>query len=313
MTLRQTADTAAPKAPGDPFRLRQLAPCIGAEITGIDVAAGLDSDTFIALRDAVHRYSVVVLPGQRLTPAQHLALVTRLGPLRESSYTRANRFSVPEQPELMVVSNIRENGQPIGLMDAGVMWHSDGTHMHHPDMYTVFYAIEVPERDGVPLGDTLFASVAEAYDALSDAMKARILPLRAVHSFEHHLDKKARLGTLKRPPMTAAQKAEVPDVEHPVVCVHPVTGRKCLYVTEGHTARISGLPASESDALLAELWAHIARPEFVYRHSWKAGDLVIWDDRSSQHLATFDYGDIPRRMHRGETEGPAPQAAFTVA
>jgi len=136
--------------------------------------------------------------------------------------------------------------------------------MKHPDMYTALYALEVPQREGESLDDTLFSSVAEAYDALPDALpdalRRRIAGRKARHSFTHHIEKKRRMGDLRRPPLTEAQKAELPDVEHPIVAVHPVTGRKALVVTEGHTADIVGLSPAESEALLEELWALMRRP-----------------------------------------------------
>ncbi len=288
------------------IQVRPLAPALGAEILGLDLATALSRDAVQLVLDSLHRYGVVVVRDQHLTPDEQTAFMAMLGPIKKSSYSRANAFCVPGHPDMMVISNIVENGRNIGLMDAGAMWHADGTHLAHPDMYTALYALEVPHKDGKAVGDTLFASTAEAYDALPEALKQRIAGRKAVHSFTHHIEKKRRLGDLRRPPLTDAQKAELPDVEHPIVVAHPVTGRKNLFVTEGHTARIAGLPEAESEALLEELWAHIRKPEFIYRHSWRVGDLLIWDNRATQHLAIFDYGDLPRRMHRLETIGPVP-------
>jgi taurine dioxygenase len=287
-------------------QVRPLAPALGAEITGLDLGAGVTAEAVTTVLESLHRYGVVVARDQHLTPQEQLDFMERLGPVKKSSYSRANAFCVPGYPDMMVISNIVEDGRNIGLMDAGAMWHADGTHMRHPDMYTALYALEVPQREGASLGDTLFSSVAEAYDALPDALRRRIAGRKARHSFAHHIEKKRRMGDLRRPPLTEAQKAELPDVEHPIVAVHPVTGRKALFVTEGHTADIVGLPPAESEALLEELWAHIRKPEFIYRHSWRVGDLLIWDNRQTQHLAIFDYGDLRRRMHRVETLGPVP-------
>ncbi|MBR0663897.1 TauD/TfdA family dioxygenase [Roseomonas hellenica] len=306
MSAHSATILTRPSAEGG-ARVRALAPALGAEITGLDLAAGVTPEAVALVLESLHRYGVVVVRDQHLTPEEQLGFMGRLGPVKTSSYSRANAFCVPGYPDMMVISNIVENGRNIGLMDAGAMWHADGTHMARPDMYTALYALEVPQRDGKPLGDTLFASTAEAYDALPDALRERVTGRRAVHSFAHHIEKKRRLGDLRRPPLTEAQKAELPDVEHPVVARHPVTGRRTLFVTEGHTARIAGLAPEESDALLEELWAHIRRPEFIYRHSWRVGDLLIWDNRATQHLAIFDYGELRRRMHRVETIGPVPE------
>lgn len=287
-------------------RVTALAPALGAEVTGLDLGAGVTPEAVTTVLESLHRHGVIVVRDQHLTPQEQLDFMARLGPIKKSSYSRANAFCVPGYPDMMVISNVVENGRNIGLMDAGAMWHADGTHMAQPDMYTALYALEVPQRPGESLGDTLFASMAEAYDALPDSLKRRIAGRKAIHSFAHHIDKKRQLGDLRRPPLTDAQKAELPDVQHPIVAVHPVTGRKNLFVTEGHTASIAGISPEESEELLEELWAHIRRPEFIYRHSWRVGDMLIWDNRATQHLAIFDYGDLRRRMHRVETIGPVP-------
>jgi taurine dioxygenase len=130
-----------------------------------------------------------------------------------------------------------------------------------------------------------------------------------VHDHDVSLARKSERGVLNR----TLDRNDHRVTKHPIIASHPITGRKCLLATEGHTARICDLPSAESDALLAELWAHVRRPEFVYRHSWRVQDLVIWDNRSSQHQAIFDYGDLPRRIHRGETTGPAPVPAASAS
>lgn len=278
-------------------------PGIGAEVGGIDIAHGVDDEAFEFVRNALDKYSVIVLRGQDLTPAQQTAFTKRLGDMRVSFY---NRYGVPGQPELSVVSNIKKDGEAIGIADAGMLWHTDASYLKTPDMYTLLYGVTIPQRDGQALGDTLFASAWQAYEALPDAMKKRIADLRATHSFVHHLDKKKRAGNLKRAPLTEAQKAEVPDVDHPVVRMHPVNGRPCLFVTEGHTSAIVGMPADESELLLEALWSHLKNPAFHYRHSWRKGDLIIWDNCAVHHLAVFDYGDIPRQLHRAGVLGPVP-------
>jgi len=279
-------------------------PGIGAEIRGVDVARGFDDEAFEFVRDALHEYAVVVLRDQDLTPAQQVAFTGRLGDMRVSFY---NRYGVPNQPELSVVSNIkREDGEAIGISDAGMLWHTDASYLKTPDMYTVLYGLEIPERDGEVLGDTVFTNAWQAYEALPEAMKKRIAGLRATHSFIHHLDKKKKAGNLKRAPLTEKQKAELPDVDHPIVRIHPVNGRPCLFVTEGHTSAVVGLPEAESDALLEALWTQLKNPAFHYRHSWRKGDLIVWDNCAVHHLAIFDYGDIPRRLHRAGILGPVP-------
>lgn len=300
---RQPVRSGAATTSTPDIRVVQLGPGIGAEVKGVDIAAGVDEKAFARVRHALNAHSVIVLRDQDITPAQQTAFAQRLGDLRVSFY---NRYAVPNQPELSVVSNIKQDGVAIGIEDAGMLWHTDGSYLKTPDMYTVLYGIEIPHRDGKPLGNTLFTSAWGVYESLSDNMKARLAGLRAVHSFVHHLDKKASLGKLKRAPLTEKQKAELPDVDHPIVRTHPVTGRLGLFVTEGHTKEIVGMPGEESDALLNELWTHLKNPAFIYTHTWRKGDLIVWDNCAVHHLAVFDYGDIPRRLHRAGLLGPVP-------
>ncbi|MBA2961995.1 MULTISPECIES: TauD/TfdA dioxygenase family protein [Ramlibacter] len=277
---------------------------IGAEIVGIDVGAGATDADYEFLRDALHEYSVIVLRGQGITPAQQQAFAGQFGDLRTSFY---NRYAVPGTPALTVVSNIRrDDGELIGIADAGMLWHTDGSYLKTPDMYTLLYGIEIPQQDGRVLGDTVFASAWSAYDALPSDLKGRVDGLRATHSFTAHIAKKEAKGQLKRAPLSAEQRNALPDVDHPVVRTHPVNGRKCLFVTEGHTSDIVGLEPGESAELLAFLTEHIKKPQFQYRHSWRKGDLLVWDNCALQHLAVFDYGQIPRRLHRAGIAGPVP-------
>lgn len=283
--------------------VRSLGGPIGAEIIGLDVAGGLDAAGFASLCDALHQHGVVVLRGQTLAPDDQLVLGQRLGEIRTSFY---NRYSVPERPELSIVSNIERDGVAIGIADAGMLWHTDASYLRRPDLYTLLYGIEIPMEGGRALGDTLFSSTALAYEALPADMRARLEGLRAIHSFEEHLEKKRKANNLKRAPLTAEQKAALPDVDHPVVRTHPVTGRRCLFVSEGHTKTIQGMDEAQAQALLQTLWDQIRNPAFHYRHSWRPGDLVIWDNCLVQHLAVFDYGRIPRRLHRLGVLGPVP-------
>jgi len=294
---------SAPRTSQQAARIIPLGSPIGAEVTGIDVSVPISDLAMQTIWKALDDHSVIVLRDQRIAPANQVALARRLGDMRTSFY---NRYSVPGQPELSVVSNIKEGGELIGIADAGMLWHTDASYLKTPDMYTLLYGIEIPQRDGKAIGDTLFSSTWAAYESLPAETKDRIAGARAIHSFTDHLEKKRQANNLKRAPLTEAQKAELPDVDHPVVRTHPRTGRRCLFVTEGHTSTIAGLPAQESAELLSLLWDQIRKPEFHYRHSWRKGDLVIWDNCAVQHLAVFDYGDTPRRLHRAGVMGTVP-------
>jgi taurine dioxygenase len=277
---------------------------IGAEIRGVDLSDGLGDADMQAVMDALHRHSVILLRDQDIEPGHQKVFASRLGQMRTSFY---NRYGVPGHSELTVVSNLRnEQGEAIGIADAGMLWHTDASYLKTPDLYTVLYGIEIPHRDGRPIGDTIFTSAALAFEALPEDVRQRIDGLRAVHSFTAHLAKKQARQQLLRAPLTDEQKKAVPDVDHPVVRRHPVTGRKCLFVTDGHTSHILGLPQQEADELLSFLTQHVQQARFHYRHSWRKGDLIVWDNAAVQHLAVFDYGDIPRRLHRAGISGPVP-------
>jgi len=205
-------------------------------------------------------------------------------------------------PGMLRISKIREDGRPIGYADAGSHWHSDMSYTARPPRCTMLHALEVPMHDGEPRGDTLFVSTAAAYDALPAATRARIDGLRAIHRFAA----KPR-GFAKPVTLSAEQKARYPDVAHPIARSHPATGRKCLYVNEGECVGIPGMARDEALALIRELARHCLRPEFLYRHKWRVGDLVMWDNCAVQHKAIKDY-ELPQRrlMHRVTVNGSVP-------
>lgn len=274
-----------------PFTVTPLADTFVAEIGGLDLSQPLDDATIAALRDAWHRHSILVFRGQTLTEAQQVAFTRRFGDLYDHLLSQ---FLHPEQPELLVVSNILENGKPIGLLDAGRLWHADLSYLQQPSAGAMLYAREVPDQGG----DTLFADTIAAYEALPEDVKDRLKGKRALHRFIESYEKLAKLNPL-RPKLTDAQRAKLEDSVHPVAFVHPGNGRTGLYVSEGFSSRILGIPEAESRALLDRLYAHSTEDRFVYRHRWRQGDLVFWDNRSTIHLATGGYALPQRRlMHR---------------
>ena len=198
----------------------------------------------------------------------------------------------------VVVSNITDEGTPIGVRRAGENWHSDMCYTARPPRGTILYAIEIPELHGLPLGDTEFASAAAAWDALPDAMKRTLEGRRAVFDFQ------ARKRAF---PPTQAEIDRNPPVRHPIVRTHPSTGRKCLYVMRDDCIGIDGMEPDEAEALIAALADHIVKPAFVYRHQWRPGDVLMWDNCMVQHRAIQDY-DMPQRrlMHRTTMGGAVP-------
>ena len=284
------------------LKIRRTGGALGAEILGVDLATHIDGPTLDEIVGALHEHEVVFFRNQDLTPEQHIGFSSRIGTLER--HVRADRCR-PGYPELFVVSNILENGRPIGSQDAGLFWHSDLCYLKEPSRGSVFYAREVPMRDGKPVGDTLFASATAAYDALPATTKKRIAGLKAVNSYEQGYYRDRKSGP--RPELTEEQKRRTPDVAHPIARTHPYTRRKCLFVNEGYTSRIAAMDEPESTGLLAELIAHATDPRFVYRHQWQVGDLLIWDNCSTQHRAVTDY-ELPQRrlMERATVRGSAP-------
>lgn len=281
---------------------RSTAP-LGAEILGVDLSKPLDDATFREIVDLFHEHEVVFFRNQQLTPEQHVAFSQRFGELEHHVRKDCCR---PGYPELFVVSNVIENGKPIGSQDAGLFWHSDLCYLREPSRGSLFYAREVPvDAQGKPVGDTMFASATAAYDGLPDADKRRLEGLKAINSYAKGYYRDRKSGPRK--PLSEEQKKKTPDIAHPIVRTHPFTGKKCLFLNEGYTASIVGMGPKESDARLARLFEHATRPEFVYRHQWRVGDFLLWDNCSTQHRAVMDY-QLPQRrlMERATLCGTAP-------
>lgn len=272
-----------------------LSPALGAEIRGVDLSQAPDEGTFARIRDAFHAHSVILFRDQSLSEDQHIGFSRRFGPLEIHI---AKQHLLPGHPEIVVLSNVVKDGRKLGIEDAGRYWHSDLSYMQKPSLGSLLYALEVPAEGG----DTLFASMYAAHDALPDALKRRIAGLKAIHRYGDRWQKDAAQGRA-RTALSASDRAATPDAIHPVVRVHPETGRRALYVNEGFTVGIVGMDERESRALLEELFAFSTRPEFAYRHRWKNGDLLFWDNRAVVHAATdYDPGTV-RHLHRTTVAG----------
>jgi taurine dioxygenase len=272
----------------------------GGEIV-IDLAHDIDDETFREIERAFHDNVVVVFRGQQLSNARHVEFSRRFG---ELEIHIVEKYLLPGFPEILLISNVRdERGEHIGLADAGFTWHTDTSYRRRPSRCSLLYAKEVPHRDGRPLGETVFANTIAAYEALPEAMRSRIDGLKAIHRYSA----RRRVADSPRPKLTQEQLAETPDITHPIVRTHPYTGRKSLYVTAGECIGIEGMPEDEGVDLIAELDAYCVRPEFLYRHKWQVGDLLMWDNATSMHLAICDYALPERRlMHRTTVIGTVP-------
>ncbi|MDR5735091.1 TauD/TfdA family dioxygenase [Caballeronia sp. LZ025] len=271
---------------------------LGAEVIGLDLSRPLSQADFARIHRAHLDYHVLVFRDQRITPGQQVAFSRRFGPLQRHVL---HQFALSGHPEVLIVSNIVENGKPIGLGDAGHFWHSDLSYKEKPSLGSMLHAQELPATGG----DTLFANQHLAWDTLPAHLRQAVEGRTAEHTY---LAKYAELQKRSpwRPNLTAEQIAEVKPVVQPMVRTHPETGRKALFVSEHFTTRIIGMPEDESRALLDAIFAHSVQPEFVYRHAWREHDMVFWDNRSVMHLAAGTPDDQRRKLYRTTIEGDTP-------
>ena len=295
--------SAAPHARA-PFTVVPFESALGAVIEGLDLSQPIADDVFAMLRAAYAEHSVLVFRDQRLEPDAQIRFSKGFGTLAVHVVAK---YLLPGHPEIFRVSNIVENGQRIG--GSGEFWHTDLSYVAEPSRGSLLYAVEVPTApDGTVLGDTQFASTAAAYEALAPDMRERLVGLVGIHRFGDIYAQvgKTRDGTTA---LTAEQKARTPDVTHPVVIRHPVSGRRSLFVNQGFTIGIVGMPEDESGPLLQTLFAHMTQPRFLYTHRWQLGDLVMWDNWATIHRAMGGYTAEQRRlMHRTTLDATVPFA-----
>ncbi len=276
---------------------------LGAEINGVDLAGSLTEDEFTSIEVAWNAHSVLVFRDQDLSPEALIEFSRRFGELEVHVL---DQYLHPDHPEILVVSNILENDRHIGIYDAGRYWHTDLSYLSEPSRGSILHAIEIPKKDGETLGDTLWTSTAAAYEALDPALKEQLAGLKAAFDLAKRFQRLVADGD-QQAVMSERQKDLTPQVAHPIIRTHPVTGRKCIYVNEAHSTHIVDYPETLSRALLDQLWAHCIEPRFIYRHRWRPGDVVMWDNVPTQHLAIHDY-ELPqrRRLHRTTLRGGRP-------
>ena len=284
------------------MRIAPLSDVLGAEIAGLDIARALDAAAFQAVRGAFLRYRVLVFRAQYLGPGDQVAFSARFGPLEEHDN---RRYNLPDQPHVMVLSNDLRDGEPVGVPDAGDSWHTDLSFKETPSLCTLLQAVRLP-REG---GDTAFACMTRAYAALPADIKARIAGRRAIHNPSKLANPRVEISPLRKDAAAfySGQSARFAEVAHPIVRTHPETGEKSLYVQPRFAIGIEGMDDAEAQPLLDTLFAHQTRAEFVYRHRWRDGDLLMWDNRCLIHYATggYVYPDI-RTMHRTTVLGDRP-------
>jgi alpha-ketoglutarate-dependent taurine dioxygenase len=269
---------------------------LGATIDGIDLAAPIAETAVDTITRALGEYGVIRFPRQQLSGGALRDFSARFGELEVHV---SNVYQEPDIPEVMILSNIVENGKPIGLADAGQDWHTDMSYARMIAFANVLYAVKVPRRDGVVLGNTEFSNMHAAYADLPADVKARIDGLTATHDFDKFWSMMVKRPGSKRAPLSEAQRKARPPVTHPVVLTHPITGRKVLYANPGYMVKINELPQAESDELLDYLFAHQLQPKYRYVHRWHEGDVLMWENFGTIHNAIADYRpDEPRLVKR---------------
>jgi taurine dioxygenase len=266
------------------FTVRQLSPALGAEILGVDLRDPIDEELKQKLLDAWHQHLVILLRNQTLDEDDQVRFAENFGPPAKTSSGRT--FAGVKHPSVMLVSNIREDGKPIGALPDGEMhFHTDQCHQEVPAKATLLYAIEIPSKGG----NTLFSNAYAAYETLPEDIKRRIAGRRALNAYTTD---------------TTLRSANYDDAKssywHPVVRTHPATGRKALYVNRLMTREIEGLPQKESNAVLQKLFDHQEQAKFVYEHVWRPSDILMWDNRCTLHART-DFSAGERRLLRRVT------------
>ena len=285
------------------IEINRLSDVIGAEIIGIDLNT-LDDATFDAINDAYLEHQMLCIRNQKLDPGAMVEFSERFGVVLPHDNLK---FTLNSHPKILVLSNdVDANGNQVGVIDAGDTWHTDHQFKTHPANCTILHSLKNPSQGG----HTDFANMHAAYEALSSEIKMRIADLKGHHSISKLKNKRVEISGAREDAVEfyKRQEREIPDVEHPLVRVHPVTGRKSLYCSPRFTIGLRGdrLSEEEAEALLDELIAHSIKTEFRYRHQWADGDVVMWDNRCTNHRATggYEYPDI-RYLYRTTVEGEA--------
>ena len=262
---------------------------LGAEIGGVDLCA-VDERAFTAIHQAWLDHQVVLFRGQHLGDEDLIAFSRRFGDLDVAPIQETGRRFVEGHPEIYVVSNVVENGVPIGSLGAGeAAWHTDMSYLVDPPKASVLYAVEVPATGG----DTGFCTMYGAWEALPEALRQRIIGLRVKHDGTYNSGGYLRAGVTPTDDPRAAE-----GTLHPLVCTHPETGRRCLYLGRRRNAYIEGLGLAESDALLDTIWAHATADALTWYNRWSAGDVVLWDNRCTMHRREAFDPALRRVMHR---------------
>jgi taurine dioxygenase len=286
----------APEVRAEPIVVLPTGAALGAEIRGVDLRT-LDAAQFAAIERAWHEHQVILVRNQTLGDHELIAFSRRFGDLDWAPIQETGRRFVEGLPEIYIVSNVMVNGEPIGSLGAGeAVWHTDMSYLDVPPMASMLYALEVPPAGG----NTSFCSMYAVYQALPEALKQRIANLKIKHDGTYNSGGYLRQGVTATDDPRAS-----PGAVHPLVCTHPDTGRRMLYLGRRRNACLMGLELAESEALLDELWDFVTRAEFAWEHTWQVGDLVLWDNRCTMHRRDPFDAASRRIMHRTQIKGSA--------
>jgi taurine dioxygenase len=272
------------------MQVEKLAPALGAEVSGVDLSQPIAPQLCAQIRAAWLEHMVLRFRGQKLTDPQLLAFSRNFGELDAPGPNPLGRPFLPDHPEMNVISNIKEGGVPIGgLGDGEAIWHADMTYVERPPMAAILYAIEIPPAGG----DTYWANMVLAYEALPAALKRRVEGLEAVHDATYN-----SAGAMRKGYNEVTDPRTAPGARHRLVRTHPQTGRRGLFLGRRRNSYIVGLELEESERLLDELWRHATQPQFTFRQQWRVGDVMVWDNRCTLHRRdAFDPG-ARRLLHR---------------
>ena len=260
---------------------------LGATVEGLDLSRALSGEEIGCIERELGAHGLLRFPRQHLTALQLARFSAYFGELE--IHVASAAWMAPGVPEVMVLSNIERDAKPIGFADAGRGWHTDMSYSRTIAFATVLYGIEIPHRDGRPLGATKFSNMVAAYEGLSAELKRELEGKTIRHDFEKFWEMMRREQGSKRPPLTDAQRKQKPPVSHPAVLVHPISGRKVLYANPGYSVRINELSEGVSNELLALVFAHQVKPEYQYTAHWQRGDVLVADNLSTIHTVVADY------------------------
>jgi taurine dioxygenase len=293
MTL-SAETTSVRRMPADAVDVIPTGAALGAEVRGVDLR-NLDDAAFARVIEAWHDHSVLLIRDQALSDLELIAFSRRMGDLDWAPVQETGRRFVEGLPEIYIVSNVKVNGEPIGsLGDGEAVWHTDMSYLDVPPKASMLYSLEVPPTGG----NTSFCTMYGIYEALPAKLKDRIADLKIKHDGTYNSGGYVRQG------VTPTDDPRIsPGAVHPLVCIHPNTGRRMLYLGRRRNAYLVGLELRESEALLDELWSFVDRPEFAWEHVWRVGDLVLWDNRCTMHRRDAFDPNSRRIMHRTQVKG----------